>query len=140
MITDEQKIFWKKTGAGIFLLLVLLVLVWAALSNARDVRFNTSTLADVEVLRSELEYYYYMHNQYPPGLDSIISGDLPLNYDIQAYEYAACDKNGENCGSPEKRGSYLLGYNLRSAAGIKEGRYAATPGSVLNRRQITDNR
>jgi len=132
MLTDEQKKFYKEIAIAAGILLFLAVFVWLSLGNAQEVSFNTRKLADVEMLRSELEHYYYKHNQYPVDIAGLAEG-LPLNFSPQSYAYAACSRDHGNCEEPDRRESYRLGYDLQDAAGLPEGRQTATPGEIMNR-------
>jgi hypothetical protein len=96
------------------------------------VSYNTRVLADVRQIRAELAEYYYVNDAYPAGL-SVLADDLSLVFPLDSYAYSVCEAGGENCEDPAFRQDYRLGYGLRSAADIREGRYVATPETVMGR-------
>ena len=132
MLTDEQKQRYKEIGIAGAILLFLGIFVWLMLSNAGKVSYNIQKLSDIRIMQSELEEYYFFNDQYPKDLAQVAEG-LPLDFPLDSMAYAVCGQAGENCQDPLERKSYKLGYTLRAAADINEGRYIATPGNVMNR-------
>jgi len=83
-LSPEVQLLIKKIAASATIVILLSVLTWLALTNAKEKSRDIQRLSDVRILQAELKIYFFNNNVYPVKI---------LDKDTLEYPEKECLKN-----------------------------------------------
>lgn len=147
-LSPEMQLLIKKIAISSIIAILLIVLTWLALSNAKVKSRDIERLSDIRILQAELKTYFFNNNVYPQNIlnkkslgypEKECSGNLCLDFlpvdplTGAPYKYSPCaDSYSFECGGEiENPKGFKIEYALEgNSRAILAGAKRATANNI----------